>query len=201
VAISYTYDSLVTALQNWAEDSFADYVTELPDIIGKAETQCLRDLDLEMFAATDTSLSTIAANPILPLPAGTIVLRNLWLGSQPVLPRSESFVEQYRLDTSEERPLYWCQNAETSVALAPTPDTIYPARMRVTLRPAALSPTLQSTWLSTHAGDLLFAAALTLTEIFDKSPPDQAVAEASYQATLARAREELSMLRRTDYPR
>lgn len=197
---TYTFDTLKAALKSWNQDQFSDYETDLPDILAKAELKCLRDLDLELFDSTDTSKATVGAVQTLDLPAGTVRLRQLWLDGAFVQPRSESYVYQYSLDNGfEDQPLYWCQSSETTVLLAPVPDATYPARMRVMIRPDGLSDTVPTTWLSTHAGDLLFWACLSVTEHWTKAVEDAAATEARYQQTLQQTQLELAPLMARDY--
>lgn len=201
MATSYTFDTLKTALVDWSEDSFSDFADEIPDIIALAETRCLRELDLELFDTTDTSKSTAIGDPELDLADDGIVLRSLYVNDALVLPRAESYVNYYDGLVSTGQPLYWCQHAETSVLLAPTPDAVYSTRQRVMKRPAGLSASTTTTWLSTHAGDLLFWACMAQAESWAKTTDtgDAAVAEAEYQKLLPAARHELRLLMRRDY--
>lgn len=200
MSTSYSYDTLVEALQEWSSDFFDDYLDQLPDIIAKAETRLLRDLGLELFNQTDTSKSTAAATETLALPDGAIQLHSLFLDGNPVLPREESYVRHYQTIATSDLPRYWCQQAETSVILAPIPDAVYAARMRVMIRPAGLSDANPTTWLSTHAGDLLFWQAMSQTESWNKAPDDLAIAETRYMALLPAAKEELMLLAHKVYP-
>ena len=200
MTISYTYDSLKTALQDWMEDSFADFTGELDDIIGKAELRCVRDLDLDLFHQVDgSSVTTAAGTTTITLPSDAIMLRTLWVNSVLLEPKSESYCYYYNDLASNGQPLYWCQVTETLVKLSPTPDDAYSTRLYYLRRPARLSSTTSTTFLSTNAGDLLFAACKVLSEQFDKAPEDAAAAEAEYQNILPRAQRELKLLARKDY--
>ena len=196
---SYTYESLKTALQDWAEDSFADYTAQLDDIIGKAETRCYRDLALEIFDVTDESKLTTASSGVLELPSNTIVLRTVWVNGSLLQPRSESYVHYIQDLESAALPRCFAQHSETEAILGPIPDAQYSTRQRVTKRPAGLSSGNPTTFLSTRAGDLLFLAAMIETEQFDKAPEDMAIFEARYQAMLPQVRNEMSMAMRKDY--
>lgn len=196
---TYTYAELKTALQGWMEDDFEDFTDQLDDIIGKAELRCYRDLDLEVFDENDTSKSTAASTEVLAIADNALVLRSLYINDAFVEPRSESYVRYYQGLAAEGQPLYWCQTSETEILLAPVPDTTYATRQRVLKRPDGLSDSNPETFLSRHAGDLLFTAAKLESERFDKETGDMAAEEASYQERLPRVRDELRMLARTDY--
>lgn len=201
MAISYTYSSLKTALQDWMEDSFSDYTDQLDDIIGKAELRCIRDLDLDLFNQVSSSeINTTAAGATISLPADAIMLKQLWVNGVFCEPRSEGFMYYYDDLTDDGQPLYWCQVTETTVKLAPKPDDVYPTRQVYLRRPTGLSSSNDTSFLSDHAGDLLFAACKVLSEQFDKAPEDAAAAEAEYQEILPRVKRELMLLGRKDYP-
>lgn len=200
MAISYTYSSLKTALQDWMEDSFSDYTDQLDDIIGKAELRCIRDLDLDLFNQVDTSVSTVAETATIALADTGIVLKALWVNGSFVEPRSEGYIYHYDDIASSGQPLYWCQTTESVIRLAPRPDAVYSTRQLILRRPTGLSSSNDTSFLSDHAGDLLFAACKVLSEQFDKAPEDAAAAEAEYQTILPRAQRELMLLGRKDYP-
>ena len=193
---SYTFDTLKSALVAWNADLFTDTEDQLPDFVAKAEDRCIRDLNLEIFDQVDTGVTTVAATSTISLPTDAIMLRSLFLDGNPVLERTEVYVENFAQQAASDRPLYWCQIGESEISLAPIPDAAYSARMRFLKRPTPLSDANPTTWLSTYAGDLLFAAAMLQAEFYNKSPADEQATEALYQGLLGPTRLELAMLAR-----
>lgn len=163
---SFTYSALKAALQDWLEDDYADFETALATIIGQAELRCLRDLDLTIFDTTDTTITTVAGASALNKPANTITVEWLRVSANQLDLKPLDWIEDYLVDADQAVPRYYAEVSDTAIKLAPIPDQIYPVSYRVNIRPLGLSDANQTTWLSTNAGDLLFAATLVEAERF-----------------------------------
>lgn len=201
--ISYTFDTLKIELRNWAEGSeagtFPDFEESLDEIIGLAERACYRDLELEIFDQTDTSKATAVGVGTLELADDAILLRSLWVNAEPAEQRAESYVRYYQKITGQALPLYWAQSGETEILLAPIPGAIYATEQRVLKPPTGLSASAQTSFLSEHAGDLLFQACMLQAQAFDKESQEFDRSNARYQDLLVRARHELRRTMRVDY--
>ena len=66
--MSYTYASLKTAIQDFAENTETSFVTHLPDFIQAAEDRIFKLVDLEVFRKNATSALT-SSDPYLSVPS------------------------------------------------------------------------------------------------------------------------------------
>lgn len=88
MSIEYTYDSLRSAIQSWAEDVEDDFSDNLAGIIAKAETRLLRDLDLEIFLKrfnqmTDFTASVIPDQREFQYPVGAFKIESVFVNWAP----------------------------------------------------------------------------------------------------------------------
>lgn len=200
--LAWTYDSLKGALQDWMEDSFADFVGELDVIIGLAERRCYRDLDLVIHDKRDVAISTAAATPTMAKPADCITIVSLYVNGTFLKPRSREYIEMITADAAANAaPVYYAEEDETTIRLAPTPDTIYPSIFVYNGTPDGLSGSNTSTWLGDNFPDLLFAACLVKSEDFVDEEENRGRYDAEYGGLLIKAKEESKHLRRPDFIR
>ena len=200
--ITYTFASLKQAVIDYAEDDFADFATELPSAIGRAELACYRDLDLEIFDQTDTTKSTVAGTKTLATPDNSIMVRSLRLGTTRVLPRARTMIEHYQDIVPAGTPLYFCEISDAELLLAPVPDAVLLATQVAVIRPAGLSDSNTTSWLSLNAPDLLFWATMKEVRGWQQAvddPTDLAHAASEYAAKLAATKAETRHLKRVDY--
>lgn len=133
------------------------------------------------------------------------------LGGDPVLTGRRRFMRQRTYEYCIEHqpdpdetgvPLYFSEHSETEFFVSPAPDQAYGFELREISREAAtaLSPSNQSTWLATHAGDLLLAACMIESERYLQSEGfDIDKWKAEYQERLAQRRITLRKLLRQEY--
>lgn len=214
MALSYTYNQLLDALQKWPKDSDSAYVSDLPQIIQMGELRLARELNLELWDVRDTSQSVTAAATraarLITKPTDTIVVRDVMLALDGVIVahpelRSRSFIDRYAPDpTQQGKPRYYCEESATQLQLAPTPDEDYDVIMLVMKRPAdgfTSSSGNTTSWLSTRVPDALFAACLMEAEQYLKADDRYADYRTKYyQELLPTARTELrNAMRRGDF--
>jgi hypothetical protein len=202
---TYTYTTLRTALQSFTEDYGAEFLAALDLIIPLAEDKLLRDLDLEIFDITSSTAFT-ANSPYLTKPSGDISLRSMYytdptLGQVLLEQRSWEYVMDYWpvVSATTSNPKYYSEYSDTQWYIAGTPSTTSTVTMRYVKRPAGLSSTVPSTWLSTNVADLLLHSCLVSCEEYLKADPRVAVWKQEYIERLGAARFELRALRRNDY--
>lgn len=190
--MSLTYSTYVTALEQWLVmndvQGIANLNAVLPNIIDFAEQRIYRELD---FLTTETTaIGTLtAANRNVAIPSTVIVLNDINIitpaGKNPddsgatrnsVQRTSVSFINYvWAQGTSETTtpsvPEYYCPlNAvttnptgnTTNLILAPAPDDTYKIEFVGTVRPAPLSSTNTTTFLSTYLPDLFLAASFVV---------------------------------------
>jgi hypothetical protein len=205
MAISYTYDSLRTALIATTEDGGSEFESGLDNIIGLAETKVLRELDLELFdSLASGTFSTLT--PLVTKPSGFLALRSFWYEDgdgdyTPIEPKSYEFVRDYwpRQSLTTATPKYLADYSDVAWIIAGSPSTAFTWRAKYIARPAGLSSGNTTSWLSNNVGDLLFYACLVGCEAFLKADERVNLWKSEYRERLLAARTELRRETRDDY--
>jgi len=205
MATSYTYATLVAALQNTVEDTGSDFASALANIIALAEDRVLRDLNVELFDVSATSTFGVAS-PWLAKPSDMVGLRTMHytdaIGNFTLLdPQTWEFVKDYwpNVSATTPTPKYYTEYSDTNWFIAGTPASGLVVTIRYIKRPAGMTALNPSTWLGTHVGDLLFYSSLVSAEQFLKADNRIGVWKTEYVERLAAARRELRLEERNDY--
>jgi hypothetical protein len=149
----------------------------MPGVIDYAEGRLWRDLDLPAARVTDTSVTCSSGVRTIALSTtqGTLlVIETLNLFSSagttssngtriPLTPVSKAVVDAvYPSATSSNTglPEYFARVTDTQIILGPTPDQAYGTEVVATTRPAPLSATNSTTWLSANVPELMVAAGM-----------------------------------------
>jgi hypothetical protein len=177
-----TYSTYVTQLAELAvvPTTDPDFQTILPQAIEYAELRMYRDID---FLSTVTSnvdlgvsISTAAYNPIVTFPQGTFVtLQNVNVilpagqtdpntsgnSRQPMLPVTKEYL-QYSWNSSlnSSVPQYFAMINDNTIQVGPYPATQYFLEVYGTYRPATLSATNTTTFISQYLPDLFLMASM-----------------------------------------
>lgn len=205
---SYTYTTLAAAIQAWTEDSGAEIVANIAQIISRGESRLYADLNLEITDRVRTGVLTVDVNEQDIKPATWQGTRSLHL--TPVGGGARSFLLQRTYDycvdyeptvANTDMPLYFCELSETEFFMSPAPDVAYPYVLREVATPDALvSGSNESTWLSTTQGDLLLDACMIEAEMFAESDQfDVSKWAESYQSKLPARRSIARAAVRADY--
>ena len=205
MATSYTYATLVAALQDTVEDTGSDFASALANIIALAEDRVLRDLNVELFDVSATSTFGVAS-PWLAKPSDMVGLRTMHYtdatGNFTLLdPQTWEFVKDYwpNVSATTPTPKYYTEYSDTNWFIAGTPASGLVVTIRYIKRPAGMTALNPSTWLGTHVGDLLFYSSLVSAEQFLKADNRIGVWKTEYVERLAAARRELRLEERNDY--
>jgi len=199
-AFTLTYSSLFDAMKLWASDTDAEYVAEIPNMIGRAELRILRDLDLEIWEQ-DLPVAISAADRSVAKPTDAIYVNSLFIRDPATLKwkylpkRSASFCRMYAPTESEQaEPEFFAEANESTITVVPTPFKTYStsnAKALCTIRPSALTASNTSTWLSTNQPDLLFEACMIEAYDFLKHPAKLQEAASKYQSLLPGIQKEI----------
>jgi len=210
MSITYTYDTLTAAILSYAEDTDADFVANTDDMIAKAETRILRDLDLELFEAwSQVTISSGVRNVVKP--TNTIAVNDVWIRN----PASSQWVELPRrtfeycllyapVEVAVGAPQYYCEFDEDDIYVVPTPIQAYSggnARVRATIRPTGLSSSNATSWLGNNVADLLFHACMIEAHNYLKNPAKIEEAAGMYQSLIQQIGFEMEQIRRPTYKR
>ena len=171
-----TYDELVTNIRNYMEtDSNVLTNFVIDTFILLTENKILRDIDLEVFRQSSNALLT-TSNRFLTMPSDILTHRYLLvknaLGEEYFLKfRDVSFAKEYWENASETGfPKYYAVWNQNAFILAPTPDSNYEVELGYILKPAGLSSSTPTTWLSTNAPEVLLYGCLVQAYSYTKGP-------------------------------
>lgn len=199
MAISFTYDELVAELQDYLEDEFDDFANQAPVLIELGERRLLDDLDLDIFDQTNTSASTSNGSDTLSRPTDMPVIRTVKVNGQQLEERSWEWVDDYNADASNGQPLYWAENTDTAIKLAPTPDASYSSEIRGVVYPEGLTASNSNSFLGDNFGDALLYACLVEAERYVGAEQAQVWQNAYLNEKLPNARNMTRRMTRDDY--
>ena len=141
-AYSYLKDDIINTIENNSTE-FSDHI---PYMIEKAENRLMKELDdsgLDYY----TSITFTASNPVVSLPTGTLVVRNVNFKTSassnitPLLQRSYEYAIDFwgYASASTGTPRYYARKNNTSIYIVPTPASTVAGEIQYTKRPLALS--------------------------------------------------------------
>jgi len=153
--MSFTYDQLKAAIQDYTENTETSFVNNLPVFIRLAEERILKNVQLSLFRK-NVSGNMTASNKYLAAPTDFLA------------PFSLSFVD------SEGDHVFLDFKDVDFFILGPTPDGAYTTELHYFYRPASLTAGSGSgtTWLSENAELTLLYGSLIEAYIYMKGEPD-----------------------------
>jgi len=124
-AYQMTYDNLVQDIINYMERDDAQFVAQIPNLIGLAESAIAAQLKTYLqLTVVETTLATNQV--VLNKPARWRKTVSMKCNGQPILLRSQDYVAQYQAESSSGTPLYYADYDYNNWAFAPKPDATYP---------------------------------------------------------------------------
>lgn len=187
-----TYDELVTNIRNYMEtDSNVLSNDVINTFILLTENKILRDIDLEVFRQSSTAPLT-ASNRFLTMPSDILTHRYMLVRNSSneeifLNFRDVSFAKEYWENSSTTGfPKYYAVWNQNTFILAPTPDSNYTVELGYIRKPAGLSPSTPTTWLSQNAPETLLYGCLVQAYSYTKGPLEMlGYFQNSYQQALA----------------
>jgi len=175
MAYVLTYNSLVTAVQNYLERIDSQFISEIPLFIMLGERRVARDLKilgLKVFI-TDNLLpeQQILQKPTRWLNTSTF---NIGTGTSlntraQVLQRSYEYCRIYWPDpTQKDQPKYFSDYDFNHWLIVPTPDQAYPYEIAYYETPQLIDDTVSTNFLTETAPDILLYATLLETASYLK---------------------------------
>lgn len=177
--MTYTYNTLVqdtlaafTNIPTIGANANASFLAAMPTIIDQAEQKIYADLQLLVTIVRDSSGTTTPGtrNFTLPAPASAsqfTVLQSVNIINGPLrTPVVKVSREVMDIIWPSDAglvgvvPAKWAPLTDTVILFGPAPTTAYNVECIGTIRPAPLSPTNQTTYLSSQLSGLLFAACM-----------------------------------------
>jgi hypothetical protein len=177
--MSFTYDQLKTAIQDYTENDESSFVTNLPLFIRQAEERILKNVQLSLFRKNATA-STTASNKFLACPGDFLAPFSLSLAGTDgdkffIDFKDPSFIQTYTPDaTTTGSPRYYAVFDVDNFILAPTPNTTFTAELHYFYRPTSLTAGSGSgtTWLSENAEMAMLYGSLIEAYIYMKGEQD-----------------------------
>lgn len=202
-----TYNTFVTSLANMITVQPTDpgYATALPNIIDDAEGRLYRELDLLSTVVTALGPLTSGSRRFtLPTTSGNFVVVEEFnvitpagitdpeLGERvALLPVSKEYLDVvYPSVTGDGVPAFFAPISQQDWIVGPWPDGPYTVEVVGTIRPAPLSDSNQTTFLSQYLPDVFLAAALVMSAGYQQNfstmgdNPAQALTWESHVKTL-----------------
>jgi len=195
--MSFTFDSLKQAIQDYTENSETTFVSNLPIFIRAAEERILKNVQLNLFMRNQQGSMT-SGNRFLGAPSDFLAPFSLTLTSNSEKEFLEfkdlSFIESFHPNETETgKPRYYAQFDVGNFILAPTPNADYDVEVQYLFRPASLTSGAgtATSWLSENAELSLLYGSLVEAYIFMKGEPDMM---AMYDKRFAESLQGLKML-------
>jgi len=182
--------SYVTQMATMAVVAETDpaFVTILPQMIVYAELRMYRDLDFLFTSGVSTAYSLTAGSRTLNVPAdtfplGTLVVPeqiNVLVGSTnpdlaervPLLPTTKEFLDAvYGSGAVANRgvPQYWVPFDDYTFLVGPYPDQSYTVELVGTYRPASLSASNPTTFISMNLPDIMIMASMVYISAYQRN--------------------------------
>jgi len=127
-AYQMTYDNLIQDVINYMERNDAQFVAQIPSLIGLAESAIAAELKtyLQMTVVETTLLQN---QVILAKPARWRKTVSMKTNGKPMLMRSQDYIAQYQSESDPNVPLYYAEYDYNNWAFAPAPDQNYPVEI------------------------------------------------------------------------
>ena len=176
--MSFTFDSLKQAIQDYTENSETTFVNNLPVFIRAAEERILKNVQLNLFMRNQQGTMT-ANNQYLGAPSDFLAPFSITVtvsGKKQFLEFKDlSFIEEFNPDyTVTGVPRYYAQFDVGNFIVAPTPNQDYAVEVQYLFRPASLTSGAGTgtTWLSDNADLAMLYGSLVEAYIFMKGEQD-----------------------------
>jgi hypothetical protein len=123
-----TYDNLVLDVQQYMERDDADFIAQIPTLIGLAESAIAAELkSLLQLVVVETTL--LAGDTVLLKPTRWRKTISMKINGAPVVMRSQDYVAQYLSESDPGVPKFYAEYDYNNWNFAPEPDQNYPVEI------------------------------------------------------------------------
>jgi len=205
-----SYSFLKTDLINTTENDSSEYESQISNIVERAESRLMKELD-DFGLDNYSSFSFTAGDPIVTVPEGTLVVRNVNYKTSassnitPLLQRTYEYAIDYfpHASASTGTPRYYSRKNNTEIYVVPTPASALTGEIQITKRPLALSSATgtsatTSNYFSEFCYNALFNACMVESMIFMKNFSLVPTMEQKYQSSINALRNQSRRTRRDD---
>ena len=165
--MSFTYDELKTAIQDYLESTESSFVTNLPTFITTTEERILKNVQLDDFRKNQvgnlTASGTYLECPTDYLAPFSLAVIDSSSNYNYLLLKQVSFIRDFTPNASTTGlPKYYAEFDENTFIVAPTSDSTYEVELHYYYRPASLTTTTgsETTWLSENAPNAMLYGSL-----------------------------------------
>jgi hypothetical protein len=169
-SFALTYDTLVTAVEQYLERSDASVVNQIPTFITLAEFEIAQQIKtLGQIEVAQGNMQT--GNPVIPKPARwrktvSMSVIDSTGDRNPVLLRKYEYLTNYNAQSSSGLPLYYGDYDYDNWYVSPIPDAAYQFEVLVYQRLQPLSSTNQTNWLTNNAPNAMLFGTLLQASIY-----------------------------------
>jgi len=205
-----SYSFLKTDLINTTENDSSEYESQISNIVERAESRLMKELD-DFGLDNYSSFSFTAGDPIVTVPEGTLVVRNVNYKTSassnitPLLQRTYEYAIDYfpHASASTGTPRYYSRKNNTEIYIVPTPASALTGEIQTTKRPLALSSATgasatTSNYFSEFCYNALFDACMVESMIFMKNFSLVPTMEQKFQGSINSLRNQARRTRRDD---
>ena len=205
-----SYSFLKTDLINTTENDSSEYESQISNIVERAESRLMKELD-DFGLDNYSSFSFTAGNPIVTVPEGTLVVRNVNYKTSassnitPLLQRTYEYAIDYfpHASASTGTPRYYSRKNNTEIYVVPTPASTLTGEIQTTKRPLALASATNtsattSNYFSEFCYNALFDACMVESMIFMKNFSLVPTMEQKFQGSINSLRNQARRTRRDD---
>ena len=207
---SYLKDDIINTIENDSNE----FATQIPFFVQKAEDRLIKELD-DVALDTYSSVTFTANNPVVSLPGGALVVRNVNFttsatvfgeptGIIPLLQRTYEYaIDYWNKPTSVGTPRYYARKTNTQIYVVPTPTSTLAGEIQYTKQPLALSSATgtsatTSNYFSEDCYNALFNACMIEANYFIKDFQVVQSWEAKYKNSIDALRNQARRTRRDD---
>ena len=189
-----TYSYLKTDIINTIENDSTEFSDQISYFIQRAESRIMKELD-DVALDTYTTITLTAGNPVVSLPDGTLVVRNVNFTTNasvvtPLLQRTYEYaIDYWNKPTSVGTPRYYARKTNTQIYIVPTPTSTLTGEVQYTKQPLALASATDtsattSNYFSESCYNALFNACMIEANYFIKDFQVVQSWEASYKNSI-----------------
>ena len=203
-----TYSYLKTDIINTIENDSTEFSDQISYFIQRAESRIMKELD-DVALDTYTTITLTAGNPVVSLPDGTLVVRNVNFTTNasvvtPLLQRTYEYaIDYWNKPTSVGTPRYYARKTNTQIYIVPTPTSTLTGEVQYTKQPLALASATDtsattSNYFSESCYNALFNACMIEANYFIKDFQVVQAWETTYKNSIDALRNQARRTRRDD---
>ena len=187
--MAWTFTTLKSSIQDYLETTESTFVSELPNIITRAEERILKSVQLPNFRKNVTG-ACVSDNPYLQTPSDFLALYSIALdnsGYEFLLNKDVNFIrEAYPVSTVTGVPKYYALFNDQTFIMAPTPNAGFTFELHYFYKPVSITQSADGTsWLGDNAENALLYGCLVEGYTFLKGDADlMSQYQAKYQESL-----------------